>query len=90
MTTEVSIRRFISVSKDTMKSLQIAPKVLAKRSNVMWDIVLEEAKKLAGCVLITKAGRLQMEYKVYQDHHAWSTCGHHGRALGGGSPNSVK
>lgn len=38
-----------------IKSLNIAPKILSKRSNDMWNILLateEEAKKLAGCILV--------------------------------------
>lgn len=43
--------------EEALRSLQIALKVLAKRSNVMWDILLaneEEAKLLIGSVLTTK------------------------------------
>lgn len=44
LTTELKIRTLIEVSKETMKkalkSLNITVKVLAKRSNAMWDILL--------------------------------------------------
>lgn len=51
--------------EEALKSFQIVPKVLAKRSNVIWDILLvnvEEAKRLARSVLTTKTVRLQTEY----------------------------
>lgn len=46
------------------KSLTVAPKLLARRSNAMWDILLanvEEAKTLAESILITKSVRLQID-----------------------------
>lgn len=53
LTTDVNTRQLIPVSRNTieeaLKNLQIPPKVLAKRYNVMWDLLLaceEEAKKL--------------------------------------------
>lgn len=48
--------------EEAVKSLQIKPKFLAKRSNTMWDITLpneKEAKMLAGSVLMSKLVRLQ-------------------------------
>lgn len=51
--------------EETLKSLHIAPKVLCKRSNAMWDLLLgteEDAKRLAESVLSTAAVCLQMEY----------------------------
>lgn len=52
LTTDVKTQRINGVSRDTMeeahKSLQIQPKVLAKVSAALWDILLEseeEAKK---------------------------------------------
>lgn len=51
--------------EETLKSLLIAPKILMKRSNSIWDSLLateEETKLLAGSILTTKAIRLQTEY----------------------------
>lgn len=51
--------------EEALKNLNIAPKVLARRSNAMWDILLGkevEAKQLAGSVLSTTSIRLQTEY----------------------------
>lgn len=48
-----------------LKSLQITPIVLTKRSKSMWDSLLaneDEAKTLAGSILKTKSMRLQTEY----------------------------
>lgn len=48
--------------EEAIKSLQIGPKVLAKRSYAMWDIRLVtevEANWLVGNILTTKAVRLQ-------------------------------
>lgn len=50
--------------KDIKKNLNTAPKVLANRSNAMWDILLPtepETKQLAGNALATAAVRLQTE-----------------------------
>lgn len=63
LTTDVNTRQLIRVSRNTMalKNLQIPLKVLAKMSNVMWNLVLaceEEAKKLVGSVQTTKSVRL--------------------------------
>lgn len=55
--------------KETLKSLQILAKVLARSSNAMWDILLtneEEAKRLAGIVLTTRSVRLQTDYMGLQ------------------------
>lgn len=52
--------------EEALKCLNIVPKFLAKRSNVMWNILLamvKEAKEVAGNILIIKAVCLQMEYK---------------------------
>lgn len=55
--------KLIGVSREIMegalKCLNIAPNLLAKRSNAMWDILLateEEARSLAGSILSTKIG----------------------------------
>lgn len=48
-----------------LKSLNIMPKILAQRSNAIWDILLatmEESKALDGSILTTKWVRLQTEY----------------------------
>lgn len=69
LTTDLVTRRLIGVSRETMaerlKSLQILPKVLARRTNPMWDILLaceEDGKKLSGSVLTTKSSQLKTEY----------------------------
>lgn len=51
--------------EDALKNLHISPKVLARRTNAAWDILLptnQQAKNLAESVLNTKALRLQTEY----------------------------
>lgn len=51
--------------EETLKSFSIASKILARRSNAIWDILLatiEEAKVLAEGILTTKPLRLQIEY----------------------------
>lgn len=51
---------------ETLKSLKIGPKILARRSNEPWDILLateEKAKMLAGSTLAIKSVSLQTEYK---------------------------
>lgn len=69
LTTNVKAQKFIRVSRETMeealKSLNIVPKVKARRSNAMWDILQateQEAKQLARSILKSKAVRLQTEY----------------------------
>lgn len=48
---------------EAKKSLNIGSKVLVRRSNVMWDILLQDvAKSLAGSILTAKSVRLQTEY----------------------------
>lgn len=66
----IKLRKFIAVSREVMeealKALKIGTKVLARRSNAIWDILLamEEAMKtLAGSILTMKMLRqLQMKY----------------------------
>lgn len=51
--------------QEALKTLNVSPRVLARRSNALWDILLaneEEAKKLAGSILTTKTVRMQTEY----------------------------
>lgn len=51
------------------KDLKIGPKMLAKRSYAIWNILLateEEAKQLAGIIIMAKAVRLQTEYMATQ------------------------
>lgn len=69
LTSDIKSRKLIGVSRETMeevlKVLQISPKVLARRSNAMWDILLpteQDAKQIAGNILTTKNLRLQTEY----------------------------
>lgn len=69
LTSDIKSWKLIGVSRETLeealKSLNIAPKVLARRSNTMWNILLateQEAKQLAGSVLLTAVIQLQMEY----------------------------
>lgn len=55
--------------EETLKILSIAPKILARTSNAVWDILLstkQEAKQLAGSILTAKSMRLQMEYMSTQ------------------------
>lgn len=67
LTTDVNSWKLIGVSRETMdealRTVNVAPRVLARRSNAMWGILLlaseEEAKKQAGNILVTKAARLQ-------------------------------
>lgn len=46
MSMDIKTWKLIGVSRDTMeetlKSLEIGPKTLAKRSNAMWDVLLEK------------------------------------------------
>lgn len=48
--------------EEALKSLKIGPRILARRSNALKDILLaaEEAKQLAGNTLTTKSVCLQM------------------------------
>lgn len=69
LTMEVKNRKFIAISRETMeealKALNIAAKVLARRPNALWDILLateEAVEALAGNVLTTKTLRLKTEY----------------------------
>lgn len=51
--------------EEALKSLKIAPKLLARVSRAKWEILLgseEEAKSLAGNTLTTRSLRLQTEY----------------------------
>lgn len=53
--------------QEALNIWKLGAKILAKKSNVMWDIHLttdEEAKQLAGSVRITKSISLQIEYLV--------------------------
>lgn len=66
---DVKTRKLIGVSRkaieEALKYLKIAPKILTKWSNAMWDILLaleEEAKNLAGIILMTNSLWLQIEY----------------------------
>lgn len=48
-----------------LKKMSITPKVLAMRTNVIWDILLateQQAKQFAGSVWATESLRLQTEY----------------------------
>lgn len=74
--TNVKIQKLLTISRDTLeeaiKSLQIALKVVSKRSHTMWNILLsllEGAKCLAGSVLMTKDVRLRTEYM--STHKMW-------------------
>lgn len=69
MTVDVKYKKFMAVNREAMeevlKALNVEAKVLARRSNAMWDILLvskEVAKTLAGNTLTTKTMRLQTEY----------------------------
>lgn len=74
LTVDIKTRKFIPVNREPMeealKALNISAKVLARRSNACWDILLaieEAAKALAGCTLTTKNMRLQTEYMGTQN-----------------------
>lgn len=67
--TDIKTRKLIGVIRvvmeEALKIIKKAPKILAKRSNAMWDVLLateEEAKGLAGNVLTTKALHLKTKY----------------------------
>lgn len=69
LTANVKSQKLIGVSRGSMegalKSINVAPNVLARRSNAMWDILLgteQEAKQLTGCVLLTTSITPQTEY----------------------------
>lgn len=68
LTTDVKSRQLIGVSRENMKevlkSLKIMPKMLARSSNSMWDLLSskQEAKQLAGSILSTYSLQLQTEY----------------------------
>lgn len=50
--------------EEALKSLKVGPKILARRSNALWDILLnteEEAKQLTGNLFTTKSVCLQTE-----------------------------
>lgn len=52
--------------EESLKSLNNAPKFLARKSNAMWVILLaseQEAKQLAESIQMVKSVRLQTEYK---------------------------
>lgn len=68
LTIDMMSCKFIGVSRETreeaIKSLNIGPKVLARRSNTMWEILLankQEANQLAGSILMSKVVWLQTE-----------------------------
>lgn len=61
LTTDIGTWRFIGVNRETMeevlKNLKIGPKILARRSNALWDILLateEKAKMLTGSTLLSQ------------------------------------
>lgn len=69
LTSNIKTRKLIGVSRenmeDALKTLHIIPKVLARKTNALWDILLpteQQARDLAGSVLNTKTLRLQTEY----------------------------
>lgn len=66
---DVKTRKFIAVTRGTteesLKALNIAAKVLARRSNAIWDVLLateESAMALASNILTIKSLHLQIEY----------------------------
>lgn len=84
LTTDIKSRKLIGVSREAMeeaaKSLRIAPKILARRINALWDLLLateQEAKALTGNILTTATLRLQTDYmgtRRTKNHGAWRTC----------------
>lgn len=68
LATNVKTHKLSAVNRDcreeALKILNIGAKVLARRSNAMWDILFateDSAKALAGNILTTKSVRLQTE-----------------------------
>lgn len=65
LTSDIKTWKLIGISRDAMEdALKINPKVLARRTNALWDILLQteqQAKELAGSILNTKDLRLQTE-----------------------------
>lgn len=69
LTSNVKSLKLIGVSRETveetLKKLNIAPKVLARRTNAIWEILLateREVKQLTGSLLVIGSLRLQTEY----------------------------
>lgn len=64
----LTLLKLVGVNRErivrAIRGLDIAVKVLSRKSNAIWDILLtpeEEVKKLAGCIF-TKSVRMQSEY----------------------------
>lgn len=61
----VNMEEALKAMNEALKSLQIAVKILGRRSNSMWNILLAmeyAVKSLAWCMLTTKSVRLQTDY----------------------------
>lgn len=83
--TNVKSRKLSGISRKTtkedLKSLKIVPKVWARRSNALWDILLvtkQEAKHL-GNKMCPSTGMIWAR----QSDHTWGACRHFGRPDGG-------
>lgn len=78
LTADVKLRKYMAVSREAMEEAIKEAKVLARRSNAMWDILLvteERAKSLAGSILTSKTLRFQTEYISTQiTLHGVPTC----------------
>lgn len=85
LTTNVATRRFIAVVSDTivevLKSQQIQAKVLARRFNVLWDILLAYDKETNE--IITTADRVH-GHPEDQCDVAYGAHVYHGGAIDGG------
>lgn len=67
--TNANTRKLMGVSRETMeealKSLKVGPKILARRSKTMCDILLiteQEARQLTGSIFTAKTVRFQTKY----------------------------
>lgn len=62
----ISVRR--KTLEEALKSLNVGPKILAKRSNALWNILLalkEEVKQLVGSIVSTKSARQELRLTEY-------------------------
>lgn len=62
--------------EEALKALNVVPRILARRSNALWDILLaneKEAKKLARSILTTKTVRMQTGDSQNPSDDPWST-----------------
>lgn len=77
----IDVRTWVGVSRETMeealKCLKIGPKVVARRSKAMWEILLvteQETRKLTGSIL-TKT--INFPIKYMSTLNTWEVCGYY-------------